>query len=292
MHIAELFKSIRLMATLSLIAGSAPVATFGADLKAEAVQQWEEYIKRADRRNADHLAGGRAFLVSDEIAGQSAKLRDGAIVVNPADPHVPLKVPSGLIHDWIGAAFIPNATLREVMAVLRDYDRYRDYYPPHVVESKRIAGAEFEDQFSLLFVNRSLVAKTALDTGYRSVLTRVDDRRCYSIGEATRIREIADYDTPAQHTLPEDQGIGLMWRLHNITRLEERDGGVYMELEAIALSRDIPAALRWVLEPIVRRVSRSSLETSLLQTKGAVRSFALTTAREQRRRRENDGVVR
>jgi len=257
-----------------MVTGLAPVSVFGADLKPETIQQWEEYIKIADRRNTNHLARGNAFLISDEIAGQSAKLRDGAIVVNPAGPHNPLKVPSGLIHDWIGAAFVPNATLAEVLPVLRDYDRYKEYYRPHVIESRLIAGAEFEDQFSLLLVNRSVVAKTALDTSYQTSFTRVDDRRCYSIGEATSIREITDYDTPAQHMLPENHGTGLIWRLHNITRIEERDGGVYIELEAIALSRDIPAALRWVIEPIVRRVSRSSLETSLQQTKGAVLSLA------------------
>ena len=54
--------------------------------------------------------------------------------------------------------------------------------------------------------------------------------------------------------------------------LEERDGGVYIELEAIALSRDIPVSFRWIVEPIVRRISRSSLTTSLRQTEGAVRS--------------------
>jgi hypothetical protein len=214
------------MVTFSLVAALASVSALGADLKTETIQQWEEYIKIADRRNADHLAGGRAFLTSDEIPGQSAKLRDGAIVVRPADPHTPLNAPSGLIHDWIGAAFIPNATLAEVLPILRNYDRYKEYYRPHVTESRRIAATKVEDQFSLLLVNRSLVAKIALDMSYQTSLTRVDDRRCYSIGEATRIREIADYDTPAQHMLPENHGIGLIWRLHNINRIEERDGGV------------------------------------------------------------------
>jgi hypothetical protein len=46
--------------------------------------------------------------------------------------------------------------------------------------------------------------------------------------------------------------------------------GVYVELEAIALSRDIPAAFRVFVTPIVRRVSRDSLATSLHQTKAAV----------------------
>lgn len=50
----------------------------------------------------------------------------------------------------------------------------------------------------------------------------------------------------------------------------ERDGGVYIELEAIGLSRDIPASLRWIVVPIVRRVSRGPLSTSLQQTENAV----------------------
>jgi len=43
---------------------------------------------------------------------------------------------------------------------------------------------------------------------------------------------------------PEGEGTGLIWR-----RFEERDGGVYVEVEAIALSRDVPASLRWLVEP-------------------------------------------
>jgi len=94
----------------------------------------------------------------------------------------------------------------------------------------------------------------------------------YSITETTRIQEIADYGTPSQHTSPQNEGTGLIWRLFSIARFEERDGGVYIELEAIALSRDIPSSLRWLVEPIVRRISRSSLATSLRQTQDAVRS--------------------
>ena len=40
----------------------------------------------------------------------------------------------------------------------------------------------------------------------------------------------------------------------------------------MALSRDIPSALRLVVEPIVRRVSREALETALRQTANAARS--------------------
>ena len=86
------------------------------------------------------------------------------------------------------------------------------------------------------------------------------------------MREIEDYGTPKQRELNDGQGKGLLWRLFSIARFEERDGGVYVELEAIALSRNIPVSVRWLIEPIVSRLSRSSLMTSLRQTEDAVRS--------------------
>lgn len=242
-----------------------------ADLKPEALQQWDEYVKTVDARNQEHLAPSTSFLSSEEIPAQTARLRAGEVVVSPVGEQVPMKIRCGLIHDWIGAAFIPNTTLSDVLALVRDYDHYKDYYQPNVIESKWIATSDSSDQFSMVIINKSAVAKTAIDSDYRSRYTRVDEHRWYSISDATRIQEIADYDTPNPHELPENHGTGLIWRLHSITRFEEQDGGVYIELEAVALSRDIPAALRWFIDPIVRRVSRSSLATSLHQTENAAR---------------------
>jgi hypothetical protein len=92
----------------------------------------------------------------------------------------------------------------------------------------------------------------------------------YAYSKTTWIREIDKFGSTEQHLLPEDQETGLIWRLSSITRLEERDGRVYAELEAYALGRDIPAALRLFVSPIVRRVSRDSLAASLHQTKVAI----------------------
>ena len=86
------------------------------------------------------------------------------------------------------------------------------------------------------------------------------------------MQEIRHYGKSDEQVLPPDQGKGFIWRLYSVTRFEERDGGVYVELEAIALSRDIPVALRWVVNPMVRRVSKNYMLTSLQQMEGAVRS--------------------
>jgi len=54
---------------------------------------------------------------------------------------------------------------------------------------------------------------------------------------------------------------------------------VYIEIEAMAQSREIPAALRFVADPTVRRVSRNSLLASLQQTEEASRGSFVTVAR-------------
>jgi hypothetical protein len=258
---------LHVLAAVALTTILSPMRIAAADLKPETLQAWETYLQAAKERNHKHLAEGTSFLSID-----AEKLRQGEIVVSPARPNVPVKVPSGLIHDWTGAIYIPNASIGDVMRVVRDYDHYQAFYHPNVVGSKPIEMGEYEDRFSMVIMNKSFFAKGALDSDYRSAFVRVDDQHWYSTSETTRIQEAADYGAASQHLLPEGHGKGVIWRLYSVARYEERDGGVYVELEAIALSRDIPAALRLVVDPVVRRVSRSSLETSLQQTADAVRA--------------------
>jgi hypothetical protein len=248
-----------------------PAAASAAHLEPTTLQAWEDYVNSANARMQQRLSPGQSFLWVDEVPDRLASVRAGEIVISPVGPQVPKKVPSGLIHDWVGAVFIPNVSLNDVQRVVRDYARYKDLYQPSVIDSKVIATDEEKDRFSMLFLNRSLLLKTAFDADYESLYFKVDDRRAYSIERTTRVQEIEEYGSPAQRALQQGEGHGIIWGLSGITRFMERDGGVYMELEAIELSRDIPASMRWLVDPIVRRVSRSSLLTSLQQTQKAVR---------------------
>jgi hypothetical protein len=170
--------------------------------------------------------------------------------------------------------------IEDILRVVRDYDRYKDVYHPGVIDSAFRRSDGMQDFFFVRLANRSVVAKTALDAEGVSTYTRVDDTRWYGVSNTTEIREIDKFGTDEQRTLPPDEGTGLIWRLSSITRLEGRDGGVYAELEAIALSRDIPAAFRSIVTPIVRRVSRDSLATSLHQTKIAIDDLKLHRVQE------------
>jgi len=251
-----------------------PVTGKAASLEPATLKAWEAYIEAANTRMEQRVSTGNVFLWVDEEPARLARVQAGEIVVSPVGPQNPKKVPSGLIHDWVGAAFIPGATLKDVLQVVRDYGQYKDLYQPTVVDSKVIDTDETKDHFSMLLLHKSTFLKTAFDGDFESQHVHVDDRRVYSISRTTRIQEVEDYGTPAQRSLQQDEGKGIIWRLFSITRFAERDGGVYLEIEAIALSRGIPASLGFLAEPIVRRVSRSSLSTSLRQTENAVRLHA------------------
>jgi hypothetical protein len=253
-------------------------AAHAAELKPETMKAWEAYIQSANVRMQDHLRPKSHFLQIDEDQDSVRRIRGGEVLVSPAGLNGVRKVPSGLIHDWLGDTFIAHVTLRDVLSVVSDYDRYKEFYRPTVIDSKAVARGGREDRFSMVVMNKSLLLKSALDSNYKCSSIRISDRRWLTICETTRVQEIENYGSAGQHTLPEGEGDGFMWRLFSIARFEERDGGVYTELEAIALSRDIPISLRWIVEPIVRRISRNSLETSLRQTERAVHSGVAATA--------------
>jgi len=248
-----------------------PVNVQGATLKPETIGAWDDYLQTAIAAHQDRIRPGGSFLWTLEDAGRAAKVRGGEIVVAPVSDQTPRKAPGGLIHHWIGAMFVPNVKLDQIFAVIRDYDRYKDFYKPSVVESKTVAIDGSIDQFSMVLMNKAFFLKTALDADYRAENVRLGDRRFYSVSRTTRVQEVVEYGRTGQHRMPEGHGGGYIWKLHSFSRLEERDGGVYVELEAIALSRDIPAMMHFMVDPIVRRVSRNSLLLSLQQTEDAVR---------------------
>ena len=91
----------------------------------------------------------------------------------------------------------------------------------------------------------------ALDLEYEAQYYRIGEHRWYSVARSTSVREIQNYGQPGERMLPAHDGNGFVWRAFGILRLDESDGGVYLEQERIALSRSIPPSLRWLVEPFV-----------------------------------------
>jgi hypothetical protein len=257
-----------------------PMQLHAAILKAETLTAWDEYVQSVQAGLQDRVRPGGSFLWTAEDPERMAEVRDGEIIVAPPDGRTPSAVPGGLIHHWIGAAFLANAKLNDILEVTRDYDRYKEFYRPFVIESKTVARNDPDDKFSMLLMNRALFVKMAIDADYQATEVRLDDCRFYSVSKTTRVQQIDDYGQPGERRIPEGEGGGYVWKLFSMVRLEERDGGVYIEMETAALSRDIPSLLRPMVNPIVRRLSRNAMLVSIQQTEQAVRSKSLV-ARSQ-----------
>ena len=260
------------------------VATSHAnDLKPETLKAWDEYIQSVNAQLQDRLNPDGHFLRVDETRDRLLRLVQGQILVEPVGTSGHQKVPHGLIHDWYGAVFVPGATIEDVLAVLADYDHYSEFYRPTVVASKLLERTDKDERFSLLMLSKVLFVTVALDGQYESHLTCVDQKLgnagCYIISYSVRTQQIKDYGRPGERTLPPDEGDGYLWRLYGITAFEEHDGGVVIENESIALSRDIPASVRWLVNPIVNHLPRNSLITGLRQTRDAVSAAAALQSR-------------
>jgi hypothetical protein len=267
---------IALSAFLGLVAAP-PAPASASDLKPETITVWNEYVRSADSRMKDRLEGKTSFLWTDESADRRRRVSRGETPVSPAVSHGTQTVPNGLIHHWIGSVFISGAAIDSLSAVLQNYSAYKDVYKPVVVDSKRLSCTSTEARFRMLWQTKVLFITAAIEGEYQAHHVRVDSRRGYDISESIQVHEVENYGHAGQRLLPDGTGSGYIWRLHSIARYEQRDGGVDLELEAIALTRDIPASVRWLVNPIVNHLSVNSLITTLQQTRDAVNALPSNT---------------
>jgi hypothetical protein len=262
-------RSKAVFAAIVLTSCAAQIAR-AAELQPGTLKAWNEYLKNADLYMQERVASGRPFLWMDDSPDRAARVRRGEVVVAPVVGHGTEAVPHGLVHDWIGAILIPGATVDTLRAVVHDYDNYQQLYQPVVTSSRTLACTDTTQEFQMVWRRKVLFVSAAMQGHYQAHDVMLDPHRGYSLAEAVEVREIEGAGHPGERLLPPDTGNGFIWRIRSLARYEERDGGVYLELEAMALTRDIPASLAWVAKPVVNHLSINSLTTTLRQTRDAV----------------------
>src|SRR6516164_9442682 len=104
--------------------------------------------------------------------------------------------------------------------------------------------------------------------------TLIGATRAMSKSCSTRIAEVENAGKPDERELPVGNDHGYLWRLYSYWRIEEKDGGVYIQVESIALSRTIPWEIAWLVNPLVRSIPSTVLFRLLDSTRRAVQSRA------------------
>ncbi len=246
-----------------------------SELKKQTAAAFDRYIAASVARMQAELPNGHFLFIDglpeERIEEAYAQLRAGQILVNPVNAKAqdsPIKVPGGLIHDWIGVVFIPNISLAQMLAVAQDYDNYKEIYKPDVRRSRLLQRSDDDYKVYLQFYKKSLVT-VVLNADYDIHYKRLGPDRVVSNSYSTRIAEVKDAGQVDERELPVDGGHGYLWRLDSYWRLEERDGGVYVQLESIGLSRSVPAVFAWLVNPLLRSIPRGALTDML----GATRRF-------------------
>jgi hypothetical protein len=198
----------------------------------------------------------------------TAKLRGGEVRIDSGAP--PENLEGGMIQDWRGAMFIPKATIQKVKAVLQDYENYKRFYKPEVIESKQLAHQADDYDIFLRLLKKQLWVTVVLNSEYHVHFSQPDARHMLVVSRSTRIGEVVDSDRSLTEEEPAGRDSGFLWRLNSYWRFEEADGGVYAECRAISLSRDLPAALGWMIKGFVSKFPKESMQNTLRGTKAAV----------------------
>ncbi|HMC30773.1 MAG TPA: hypothetical protein VKL99_08045 [Candidatus Angelobacter sp.] len=267
---------IRLFTLLLLSTAYCHLAA-AAELKQKTTTAFDRYVAATEARFANELKPGGPFLYIDALKNDDrqkayAQLKQGEVLVEKLEtkaPGVSSDVPDGMVHHWVGLIFIPGVTLAQTLPVVKDYDRRAELYKPDVIASRTVSH-HGDDYKMFLRLHQKKFTTVVFNTDYDVHWGAVSATKVFSNSISTRIVEVQDPDKPDGPELPIGTGHGYLWRLNSYWRFEEKDGGVYLQCEAISLTRDIPTGLGWLLKPLVTSIPKQSLNRALGQTRNVV----------------------
>jgi hypothetical protein len=290
-HLAgHLRKLVLVFYAVSGLGGTSVRAT---ELKPETVAAFERYTKVAEAQMNDDIRLNR-FLFIDRLPdaqrqGAYDQLQRGQVYIDELrteENYQPIRVPNGLIHHWAGIIFIPKATLSEAISVLNDYDHEPDIYKPDIRRSKLVEQHGNTSKIYLQFYSKS-IATVVLNAYFDVVETQIGPTKVESASRSTRIVEVADPGAPNEHERSDGVDHGYMWRLCSYWRIEQKDGGVYVENESITLTRTVPVLLAWLVNPLTKSIPHDVLLHTLTNTRNAVVKSETTTTSPENRSLEN-----
>jgi hypothetical protein len=264
-----------------LIALPANAAT---ELRPEAVQGFEQYVRLTERRMQSEDASGQGFLWVDRLPESRlteafAELQRGEVIsekLQTSDPSDNFFTPGALIHHWVGTIFIPGVSLAQVFSVVQDYDHHSEYYQPDVMQSKKVSqdGDDIKIHYRL---KKKKIVTIILDVDYDVHRHLIDATHATITSKSTRVAQVENSGQPNEYQLPPGKDGGYMWRLNSYWHYFDSGSGVYLQLEAISLTRDVPAGLNWLVGPYIQNVPRESLDFALRSTRTVVLQRATHT---------------
>lgn len=241
------------------------VAAFDRYVRATESQLRTEPFLWVDKLPASKRSEALALMRSGMLSIESRRTLEGDREID---------VPDGIIHHWVGTAFIQGATLDQALATLQDYNRHERIYAPTIARSKLISKDGDRFRFFLRF-RMTKVITVVINSEHDALFTRSTDRAEGWI-HSTRIAEVENPDESGERELPVGKDGGYLWRLNTYWRLLARDGGLYIQCESVSLTRGIPTGFGWIVGPFVTSIPKESLTFTLETTRRQLTSASKT----------------
>jgi hypothetical protein len=236
-----------------------PYAT--AEPSTEATAAFTAYVHALESKLAKQHQSVESFLPS--LSGQGQKqLQQGGLIIDPVTPEGGSTLPGALLHDWRGTAFAAGAKGADFERLMKDVSAYPQRFSPQILAARILTQQGDHLQISMR-VRQHHVITVVLDSTYDIDFGRLDQQHGYSNSHSLSISEIASPGASDEHALGPHEEHGFLWRLNTYWTYEEKDGGLYMQIESVSLTRAIPTGLKWVVQPFVEKVPRDSLEFTL-----------------------------
>jgi len=263
----------------TILALTAPCSS--ARLSGPAQRAFESYAALVEKRLVQQHASPDTYLATlnqpaTDRADLERQLRGGALHMEPVNGGT-RQVDGGLLHHWRGAAFTPGAHATDMLALLRDYNRLSTYYAPEVESSRLISDRAGVATVAMRF-KKQVVVPIVLDGEFNVQTGLAASGAGYSASRSTHIWEIDYPGTARERRMTEGDDDGFLWRLNTYWSFVEVADGLFIECEAISLTRDVPAGLGWLVAPVIQDMPRDSLRFTLTATSNALGSSALKEA--------------
>ena len=265
------------VAVFLLVSPGLGTPTTGTEVPAAALAAYEKYVQLADAKFLSEVGDRELFLDIRNLSGKQraeafAIVRRGStyvrkIQLRDADGQQ-IHPDHALIHHWIGTAFIPGATLEQILALAKSYDTYSTVFAPDVTASRLLSHTTPDDMKVFLRLRKKKIRTFVYDTEHSVHYVRLDADRAYSTAYATLVREVEHPGTARERR--KDDGEGFLWRIRTYWRYAQVDGGLYLENESLMLTRRVPFLARLIVGPIIRAGTRDGVETALSAVRRAL----------------------
>jgi hypothetical protein len=266
-----------LLLILGLILVCLSPRTFATQLKAATAQAFQQYIDLTEARIRGEVCDPNRFLQFDSLPGVQrvavlSRLRKGAVLIEPVTARkneASIEIPGGLVHHWLAIGFIPGVTVDQVLTLAQDYPRYAEIYKPDVQRTDIISheGQQFRVYYRFY---RHAIVTVVFNTEFVIDYSTPDSFHAYSFARTVRIAEVENPGKTNEREYPVGNDHGYLWRFNLYTRYLERDNGVYIQIEFLALSRTVPAIFTWLVNPYLRSIPREYLTQYVRATRTAL----------------------